>query len=425
MCHADDRLEEMLRLNSERQFSEAYSLGKDALPELAGSFRFDMAFGKAALEVGEYDQALFAFERVLMLDPSVPLPRLELARAHFELGNLAAARRHFNRVLDGEPAPPPQVAQRIQWYLSAIEAREEGRAVAARDSSTSRYIGLRLGYDSNVGSMTSNNDALQQSPIGQALNLVLPDPENDFFNEVYAGVTHFELREPDRGIHLSAQATQRSHLDERDSNELSYGWTITPVFLGENSRLLVPFSFQQSRRHDDSHVTQASLGADYQIRLDAQTNFKAFGQVNEVDFGSDSNRDTRSLVTGISLNFRPDESWSLTAGPVLGADHGQADTLDHFEREYLGLRNDLALTLAASQQMTVSYHYTRSTYGEDHPAFMERRRDKQHRGSFNWIYYPTQEWQLEAKVEHINNRSTLDVYDYERTQLTAGIRREW
>ncbi|HEB98506.1 MAG TPA: tetratricopeptide repeat protein, partial [Thiotrichales bacterium] len=75
----------------------------------AGDPDFDMAFGLAALEFGHPEQAVFAFERVLMIRPWDHRARLELGRAQLANGNFAAARESFQTVLDAQP--PETVAR--------------------------------------------------------------------------------------------------------------------------------------------------------------------------------------------------------------------------------------------------------------------------------------------------------------------------
>ena len=61
------------------------------------------------------DAAIAALRRILIFQPELPRPRLELARAFFLKGEDNLARQHFERVLAGKP--PEAVVKNVQRYL--------------------------------------------------------------------------------------------------------------------------------------------------------------------------------------------------------------------------------------------------------------------------------------------------------------------
>ena len=85
------------------------------------------------------NEAIGAFRTMLVEGPGLVRVRLELARAFFLKGEDALARRHFIRVLAGDP-PEPVVAN-VRRFLSEIEGRGRWRY----------RIGAALAPDSNIG----------------------------------------------------------------------------------------------------------------------------------------------------------------------------------------------------------------------------------------------------------------------------------
>ena len=89
------------------------------------------------------DKAIAAFRRILIFQPDLARPRLELARAFFLKGEDNLARQHFERVLASEQ--PEAVAKNVQRYLDAIRARRRWDA----------HFGFALAPDSNVNAASS------------------------------------------------------------------------------------------------------------------------------------------------------------------------------------------------------------------------------------------------------------------------------
>ena len=79
--------------------------------------------GRAAFELGDYETALLAFERVLFIDPDASRIKLEIARCHLRLGFKEMAKQYFREVLATKPPEP--VWRNIEKYLAAIEQQEK------------------------------------------------------------------------------------------------------------------------------------------------------------------------------------------------------------------------------------------------------------------------------------------------------------
>lgn len=85
---------EMNSLVNSGQYQQAFDMGTANLEEWEGDPEFDFAYGLAALESGNPNEAVFALERVAATSTDGVLrerSRLELARAYFVTNNLTAA----------------------------------------------------------------------------------------------------------------------------------------------------------------------------------------------------------------------------------------------------------------------------------------------------------------------------------------------
>ena len=103
----------------------------------------DFLQGMIAMQRGDWQAAIARFRAMLVRNPNLPRPRLELARAFFHAGEDNLARRHFERVLASEP--PEAVVKNVQSFLDAIRARRRWDA----------HFGFALAPDSNVNTATS------------------------------------------------------------------------------------------------------------------------------------------------------------------------------------------------------------------------------------------------------------------------------
>ncbi|MCB2180915.1 MAG: tetratricopeptide repeat protein [Desulfobulbaceae bacterium] len=63
---------------------------------------FNFYLGKAALAKGDYEAAVMAFERVLIIDPFVVAVKAELAKSFYAMGATETAIHYFEESLQGE-----------------------------------------------------------------------------------------------------------------------------------------------------------------------------------------------------------------------------------------------------------------------------------------------------------------------------------
>ncbi|MEH6347796.1 MAG: tetratricopeptide repeat protein, partial [Bermanella sp.] len=156
-------LENLAALNNMKMFPQAFELAGRLVEKLEGNTEFDFQFGMAAVETQHYDQALFAFERLVLNEGDQPRYRLELARTHFYLRNLERSEIEFNRVL--KQNPPKAVKDNVYAFLLRINDLKQ--SIEPRFSVS---LDISAGFDSNINSATNEN--------------FLPNEELVFINDV-------------------------------------------------------------------------------------------------------------------------------------------------------------------------------------------------------------------------------------------------
>jgi Flp pilus assembly protein TadD len=117
----DEEIATATRLLASGRLEEAEPLVARLRREEAPPLQVLFLSGAIFLERGRYDDAAEEFRRMLVRDPTLLRPRLELARALFLAGDYQAARYHFEQVLS---VPLPEtVRNNVLAYLTLIRER--------------------------------------------------------------------------------------------------------------------------------------------------------------------------------------------------------------------------------------------------------------------------------------------------------------
>ena len=108
------------------------------------------AFATIAIRTGDYEGAISALERMLLVNPDLPRVRLELAVLYYRLGSFEISRTYLETVLATQGISP-EVRARAEQYMAEVEKR----------NSRSRFVGeifggMRYQSNANLGPPTSS-----------------------------------------------------------------------------------------------------------------------------------------------------------------------------------------------------------------------------------------------------------------------------
>ena len=150
--------------DQEREYDAAFQEMLKRPADLEVLFKF----AAIATKAGDYEGAISALERMLLVNPDLPRVRLELAVLYYRLGSYEISRSYLEMVV-ATPNVTPEVKARAEQYLAEVDTR----------SAKSRFVGeifggVRYQSNANLGPPTSNvrlfgqTANLNQSSLGTA-----------------------------------------------------------------------------------------------------------------------------------------------------------------------------------------------------------------------------------------------------------------
>lgn len=385
--------------------------------EWAGDPDFQFLYGLAAMEAGEYSEAILALDAVLIARPDDHRARLELARAQYQTGNWRSARREFRRVLDTDP--PEQVRKNIRRFLDRMDERSQLTEPDFRLEG--RYS---LGHDTNINSATSA-DSIELDLFDQPFELALRDSNretHDAFQGYGLNALYSHPLDQRRGFSVQAAADQTDQFsqDAYDLTRLRLGSSWYQR-LGEDQQLQVTASGDQINLDNDRLRWQTGLKGELQQRLTASEQLFASLGVSAKRYPDQHERDTDQAVLGIGNSHRSDQ-WQDRVSLLAGVENARDSDNKHFGRRFAGFSASMGWTIMPRHTLKASGIYRFSRYDRHHPLFGERRRDQETAISAGWQWSLMRRLRLETKVTYQLAESSIEFYDFDRTQAQVGIR---
>jgi tetratricopeptide (TPR) repeat protein len=121
----------------------------------------DAGFRYAELEteLGDYEAAIGALERMLYYNPNLPRVKLQLGVLYFHLRSYQMAHNYFDAVLNN-PETPADIRTEVQTYIAAVD-----KALAINQLSIYGQFGLAYQTNANAGPNSPNVLALGQNAL--------------------------------------------------------------------------------------------------------------------------------------------------------------------------------------------------------------------------------------------------------------------
>jgi outer membrane protein len=403
------------------EFAQAYALLDPHEFNYAGDADFDYLLGVAALESGHPERARAALERVLLANPQFAGARLNLARAYAALGDKARARAEFETVLASNP--PQATRDAVARYLATLEQTEAGPRTRSEG-----YLEAALGHDSNINLATAS-DQVYVPLFGASFSL---PPASVALSENYAslaggvGVEHVlsEHFSAFGGLGLKLRDNARTALYDSEEVEaragLQYGDGPHLARLGVIGDRY-DLDRQGYRKFD-------GLLGEWRLQADARNQANVFLQDSRIRYlqstaASFSGEQTLAGA-GWLRSFDDAGDSYLFAGAYGGHDRATQPS-DDGGKAILGLRLAVQWAAAPSGEWLAYAGAVSGRYDQPNPAFLVTRRDLEvdAGAGFNWRFAPR--WSLRPQLTWTRNHSNIELYDYNRYDLSITLRRDF
>lgn len=105
-------------LSEQGRFAEAYQYYFTKFQEDPQNIEINFQLGRAAFGLGDFEAAIMAFERVLILDPDAAEVKVELGKSFYRLGSTETAIQYLEEALAADL--PDEVRAGVQDFLQQL-----------------------------------------------------------------------------------------------------------------------------------------------------------------------------------------------------------------------------------------------------------------------------------------------------------------
>ena len=413
-----NRADALIRLQSPEQ---AYELLAPLEDELAGTPQFDYLLGLSLLEQNKPQNAIFAFERCLTVEPTNGPCRVQMARTHLALGEAANARAEFELIQ--EYNPPPEVKALATQYLGAIEALE-----AQQKRRITAFAQLGMGFDSNINGAPENANkvaaALPKTSNLQVNPNSISTSDDSGFASLNAGSSiAYKINPSIIGL-ADIAAQTRSFFSNNNFDYQSIDASIGASFDLDTFNILS--KLQGQKMWLDGNDYRDITGGLLQIQTEvANGQVAIFKQINSLNYDQQSARDGKRNNTGIAysrafdLQFTP----SFYVSAYSGNEDVSNTSVEYLSYQFKGLRLGSSLRLMDNLSTNLQLSQEKREHNDGlYPLLNLNRTDTEKNVNLSANWRINKHFSLIPSYNYSDNQSNIAFSDFTRHVISIDLR---
>lgn len=389
---------------------KAMSILSPRMENNAGDPDYDFLLGQTAYALEQPNLAVFALERTVLTKPSQDGARLVLAKSYIQLGEHHQAKKELNYLL--KTSKNKRYKHLSQTLLSDLQNPRQ------KSSNTHLFVNLGMGKDTNANSATELDTFLginldenskataSQMMLGQFIatasipmsKRVSLNTNGIYFKQNFRDAEFVNTTSTAASAGLNFQTSQKmleslefstrhTKVNNRENNQQFASQFTHRQLFGKTNTLSSSIRVGQTeyaKNVSNNSVTQLNAGFQYQYKTRTKTRDLFITSLSAIT-GQDSTKNSESIL---GRKFT-----GLQAGILLGNASGNVNVVAN---------------------MT----YMNSKYNE---YLSKDRNENNMAASFKINVKLNNQWSVTPGLSYAKNKSTIDLFDFERTQVNFVI----
>jgi hypothetical protein len=391
-----------------------------------GNAALTYRYAQLQTTAGNYEAAVAALERLLLVNPSQPVLQYELGVLYFRMGSYQAARSYLTQA-QASPQTPPEVRQRIQAFLEDAERRTSRHQFTGSVTFGPRY--------------QTNANFATRSPTVQASGVEIVNPSQarqDVAGVLLARLTHvYDFRTNDETAWVSNVLFYGSRYFSTPTSNLLLGELYTGPrfqFLPQWQRgaTIRPYFVTNIVGLDDTNYSHAfGGGLDLSVPFGTRWAVELSYQFRAVNYGNIAAQPTASILTGTENLIRGRVVFQVTPSAALLAElsgrfvSARSNAFDFDELgAVLTYSQDYRVFGQRPWNVTGSFYYYRRNYDAPDPVVNPSvaRRENEYRVALANVIPLSENWFLVQQVDRLIIDGNLPNYDRRDWSVLGAVR---
>lgn len=325
--------------------------------------------GRSAFELGQYEFAISAYDRILIQDSSNNRVRLELAQSYLQMGLWAQALEEFNTVSQGKL--PVHIRQRVEKTIDLLKNKQ-------KKSQFSTYAMASILYDSNINNAAIIGNFNIYSPdLGRELTVSSADKEESTM--IYQTVLNFNYKykiEDDIIWDNNASFMNMVYDDYKDKNIQVYSFASRPTFYNKKNKSSIALLVDKVFLGNKPYQLNYYINTDYTESITENLINTMSLKLGRINYRDNSAKDAKVVEYSNFLKYLSDDyglfTFAFTSGKEIEVMSERTDITYNYYNIYLGNSTEIF----TNYTLLTSFNYKGSNYKDVDVNFQSTRQDR-------------------------------------------------
>lgn len=416
VVHASD-LQEGVSLYEKGDYAGANTVLSELLQEDIGNPQLNYYYGRVAYELGDFEEALKAFERVLIMEENHQRARLELARCYIALEMYPQAREELVTVLHSQP--PKAVSTNVKALLAQVDGH-------TKRGFFNGAVTAGFGYDTNVNTNPGRDVLIDYLNTEKELDrdsIDADDKEEGGFAEETVNLRYlYDIGDPgETFLNTALVAYNQNFFDHSDFDVLYMSLRQGVGYSSGELGASLPLVYSNLRFGGDAYLQ--TLGVEPTVTYAIRPDLRLRGAVSfQKRYYENDQRDSHVLHGGVGIEYRLD---AALMGAYIGVESEEAtdrEPLNFSERDSWIVKLFYQRPIPGWFDMALRYHYKKSEYDDYASEKTEKtREDDYHYFTARFSRKITAAWQASLGGSWITNDSNYSPSDYDKSLYSLNL----
>jgi len=335
-----------------------------------GDILINYYLGRSAYELGKYELALSAYDRILIQQPNNTRVRLEMAQTYMQMKLYTQAISEFNKVLEDKKIPTnvrKTVASKIE-YMQNLQKKHFVTATA--------MAGIM--YDSNINATPSTGAFDIYNPTVNSVVTVQNNnkEESSTIYQVVGKLDHTYKYSENFILNSSATALLMKYVNHKEKDVHALSLSVAPTFLEKEYKVALPILFDKINLGHESYQNNFYFNPNYTKILDSSTLYTGGLKLGRINFVDEDDKDANVLELQNSVKYLSDNYGLFGVSLNLGKEMEVKNSRTDVDHKYFDINLSNSYELNNDYTIQTSLNYKQFHYSDTDVNFRTKRKDK-------------------------------------------------
>lgn len=359
-------------LNSFRnkKYKESYELFNELFFNDMGNILVNFYLGRSAYELGKYEFAISAYDRILIVQPDNSRVRLELAQTYMKMDLYAQSIKEFEIVLNDKKIPS-QVKKQIESKIRLMKNKQKKHFY-----NITAMTGIL--YDSNINATPSTGAFDIYNPtIGSTVTINNSDEEKS--SSIYQTVGQFnhKYRYSDNFIlSNSVTALQMKYNNHKEKDVQALSLSTTPTYLQDTYKLSLALGFDKINLGHKSYQHNFYINPTYTKMINSSFLYDLGLKFGDVNFDKEKDKNAHIYELQNSLKYLTKDYGLFSFGLNIGKEKEIKEVRTDIDHKYYTMYITNSYDFMEDYTLLSSLNYKILEYSDNDINFLSKREDK-------------------------------------------------